>query len=195
MPVVRTRLGQSSEFKTAEMVCFCDFCGKRFYKEKHHLENSDGCFCSRDCRKEFSYRDKYGWNCPYCGGRLEGARAWCGSEECEERMKGHWKVEGTRGQVEYRISIGGSQRLPFNNSLWKKRRSEAMRRDSSECVNCSLSNKEHIGKYGTSLHVHHITPRRSFESAESAHDLDNLVTLCASCHSRVERGDSDINGL
>jgi len=195
MPIIRTRLGQSSDFKTAEMVCFCDLCGKKFYKEKHNLENSDVCFCSLDCRKEFNHRTDYGWNCPYCGERLEGPRGWCGSEKCEERMKQHWNVEGTRGQVEYHISIGGEQYLPFNNSLWQKRRREAIRRDSSRCVNCSLTNTEHIEEFGTELHVHHITPRRSFECAESAHDLENLVTLCAPCHSRAERGDLDTHGL
>ncbi|MFU8870248.1 HNH endonuclease, partial [Natronococcus sp.] len=36
--------------------------------------------------------------------------------------------------------------------------------------------------------VHHVRPVRSFENAEDAHTLDNVVTLCRSCHRRVEAG-------
>lgn len=36
------------------------------------------------------------------------------------------------------------------------------------------------------LHVHHITPAREFDNIDEAHELDNLVLLCARCHNRWE---------
>ena len=36
------------------------------------------------------------------------------------------------------------------------------------------------------LHVHHKIPLRSFTSLEHANQLDNLVTLCPTCHHRAE---------
>lgn len=42
------------------------------------------------------------------------------------------------------------------------------------------------------LDVHHIIPVRDFNGdMESAHDFDNLITLCRSCHKYVEHHTSD----
>ena len=35
-------------------------------------------------------------------------------------------------------------------------------------------------------HVHHKTPFRLFDSTEQANQLSNLITLCNSCHRKVE---------
>jgi 5-methylcytosine-specific restriction endonuclease McrA len=41
--------------------------------------------------------------------------------------------------------------------------------------------------------VHHRTPVRSFDIPEDAHSLDNVVTLCRSCHRNVEEGTIDLD--
>jgi len=50
-------------------------------------------------------------------------------------------------------------------------RTAVLKRDNYTCVNC--------GRTGGELHVHHIILR----SERGTNNLDNLVTLCSSCHS------------
>jgi DEAD/DEAH box helicase domain-containing protein len=48
---------------------------------------------------------------------------------------------------------------------------------------------------GRAHHVHHKQPFRSFTSAEAANHPDNLITLCPSCHRRVEQAVRIRSGL
>ncbi len=57
--------------------------------------------------------------------------------------------------------------LPEN---WEEIRQQVLKRDSFNCVKCSSSQE---------LHVHHIHPKYFGGS----HELSNLITLCAKCHS------------
>jgi 5-methylcytosine-specific restriction endonuclease McrA len=69
---------------------------------------------------------------------------------------------------------------------WPKRRRQALNRDGWECQRCGLANEAHRSEYECNLHVHHIRPFRTFDSKSEAHELDNLLTLCAECHRRLE---------
>jgi hypothetical protein len=71
---------------------------------------------------------------------------------------------------------------------WPDRRREALERDDWSCVLCGYSNDAHVERHGQGLDVHHRQKFRSFESAEEANRLENLVTLCRDCHASVERG-------
>jgi RNA-directed DNA polymerase len=51
----------------------------------------------------------------------------------------------------------------------------ALRRDNNTCQYC--------GATGTNLHAHHVVPRKQGGS----NNLNNLVTLCAQCHSETHR--------
>lgn len=63
---------------------------------------------------------------------------------------------------------------------WKKQKDLARGRDGFSCQVCGRpeGNQAH--------HVHHKTPFRQFSSLAEANRLDNLITLCPSCHSRAE---------
>ena len=63
---------------------------------------------------------------------------------------------------------------------WPKQRNLARARDGFSCQLCGEAEgtKEH--------HVHHKIPFRMFELAEQANNLANLITLCNSCHRKVE---------
>ncbi len=72
---------------------------------------------------------------------------------------------------------------------WDMQRDAARRRDGFHCRECGLPERE-----GRQHDVHHITPFRSFgyvpgqnEFYRAANRLDNLITLCSSCHRRVEQ--------
>ncbi|WP_306438828.1 HNH endonuclease [Natronococcus pandeyae] len=41
--------------------------------------------------------------------------------------------------------------------------------------------------------VHHITPVREFENPQRAHTVDNLISLCRSCHRLAEIGSIDVS--
>lgn len=75
---------------------------------------------------------------------------------------------------------------------WNNQRDLARARDSYQCQVCGAD------EVGRAHHVHHITPFRQFSSAKVANQLENLVTLCPSCHRRVEtsvRLRSGLSGL
>ncbi|MGD8620476.1 MAG: DEAD/DEAH box helicase [Anaerolineales bacterium] len=71
---------------------------------------------------------------------------------------------------------------------WPKARQAARARDGFICRQCGAPEKE-----GRAHDVHHLKPFRSFgyvvgenRNDRIANDLDNLVTLCPSCHQRAE---------
>jgi DEAD/DEAH box helicase domain-containing protein len=75
---------------------------------------------------------------------------------------------------------------------WKQQRDRARIRDEFRCQVCEIEeqDREH--------HVHHKTPFRQYDSYITANQLENLVTLCPSCHRRVEtavRLRSGLSGL
>ena len=63
---------------------------------------------------------------------------------------------------------------------WDEVRQKVLNRDGERCQVC--------GATGTHqpLHVHHIQPFRNFTSREAANQLQNLVTLCPTCHRLAE---------
>ncbi|MCK4726797.1 MAG: DUF1998 domain-containing protein, partial [Anaerolineales bacterium] len=77
-------------------------------------------------------------------------------------------------------------------SNWTKQRDLARERDGYRCQVCNRKEDNHAH------HVHHKVPFRQFSSIEKANQLNNLITLCPSCHRRVEtvvRLRSGLSGL
>jgi DEAD/DEAH box helicase domain-containing protein len=77
-------------------------------------------------------------------------------------------------------------------SNWPRQRDLARARDGFRCQICGTpeGNRSH--------HVHHKIPFRQFDSVEQANQLANLITLCNSCHRKVEtvvRVRSGLSGL
>ncbi len=56
---------------------------------------------------------------------------------------------------------------------WKIIAKECYKRDNYTCQDC--------GKRGGLIHAHHINPY----AISKNNDLDNLITLCGSCHARL----------
>ncbi len=63
---------------------------------------------------------------------------------------------------------------------WPRQRDMARARDGYRCQICGTpeAGKEH--------HVHHKIPFRMFDTAEQANQLANLITVCNSCHRKIE---------
>ncbi|HEY69868.1 MAG TPA: DEAD/DEAH box helicase [Anaerolineae bacterium] len=71
---------------------------------------------------------------------------------------------------------------------WERARRQALDRDGQVCRQCGALPRE-----GRSHDVHHLRPFREFgylpgenRNDRSANDLDNLITLCPTCHHRAE---------
>jgi DEAD/DEAH box helicase domain-containing protein len=63
---------------------------------------------------------------------------------------------------------------------WDKLRERVRQRDGYRCQVCGAEEQDRAHA------VHHKLPFRLFASAEQANRMDNLTTLCANCHRRVE---------
>ncbi len=65
-------------------------------------------------------------------------------------------------------------------SDWDKIRQHVLNRDGRRCQVCGAADSVRP------LHVHHIQPFRRFTNLESANQLQNLITLCPTCHRKAE---------
>jgi len=63
---------------------------------------------------------------------------------------------------------------------WLVQRERARSRDNYQCRVCGAIESER------SHDVHHISPFRTYQTYELANQLDNLITLCSSCHRKAE---------
>lgn len=71
--------------------------------------------------------------------------------------------------------------LPYYGSDWRRVRNAARKRDGHKCRRCNVPStprKHHD--------VHHIKPVSTFENVNDSNTMDNVVTLCRSCHMIVE---------
>jgi transposase len=76
----------------------------------------------------------------------------------------------------------------LDSAFWRRRRLECYARDNWTCQDCGRKCKNSADSKsdgGTKIQAHHIVSRRDGGSD----DLDNLTTLCMSCHHRRERSD------
>jgi DEAD/DEAH box helicase domain-containing protein len=81
---------------------------------------------------------------------------------------------------------------------WRQQRRKALERDGYRCRTCGANG----GPGGITLHVHHIRPFRDYnyipgvnENYLQANQVDNLVSLCPSCHRRAEAGQQTRSAL
>jgi DEAD/DEAH box helicase domain-containing protein len=90
----------------------------------------------------------------------------------------------------------GTMVLPLDyGAEWPRIREEVLDRDDYTCRLCGASPRlGHSDKTRGRLEVHHLTPLRSFlaqyprpVALRLAHAPENLLTLCAMCHKKVER--------
>jgi DEAD/DEAH box helicase domain-containing protein len=79
---------------------------------------------------------------------------------------------------------------------WSAQRKQALERDGYRCRTCGATADEFL------LHIHHVRPFREYgyipgqnEYYQQANRLENLVTLCASCHRRAEAGQQTRSAL
>jgi len=107
--------------------------------------------------------------------------------EIELDTDGYWLVFGE--ELTDRLIADGIFVKPNDyGPNWKEQRLQVLERDQYRCRTCGAEARSSQG-----LHVHHIRPFREYgyirgknEAYLQANVLDNLVTLCPSCHRRAE---------
>jgi len=105
---------------------------------------------------------------------------------CSTECQSEWLSETFTGEGHPNWKGGGSANYGRG---WRRVRKRALERDGYECVLCGESAEE----LGRNPDVHHIVPVRAFletpaTTERDAHYLDNVVSLCPSCHRRAEFG-------
>lgn len=86
-----------------------------------------------------------------------------------------------------------------NNSLWRNKslfggnRERVILRDGEKCVECGMTREEHKRKWGRDITVDHIDGNgRNVSVRKKNNNMDNLQTLCLSCHGSK---DTPINSI
>lgn len=112
-------------------------------------------------------------SCPKCGGiHLQG-------ERCPLAKRGTDKTK-----------TADNKEFVFRSSqAWKDMREVIKERDGYCCAYCRYTHdKINKDKFVTEgLSVHHIVPLK--EGFDKRLDSENLITLCARCHARAEKGE------
>lgn len=148
----------------------CEVCGKPFKVFNRSLARGGGKFCSLEC-KYASEKNTQEIRCETCGKTV--------SIRPSEVKKG-WRFCSWECRV---IGIRGSGNVNWTNSPnnrgwdWKLIRLSAMERDGYRCTKCGKTD---------GLVVHHIVP---WEQTQD-NSLDNLMTLCVSCHMHIHKSRS-----
>lgn len=89
--------------------------------------------------------------------------------------------------IEYRKKHPEVFKRGRDNYLFGGNRITVMSRDGYKCVDCGMTNEEHIKKWGRELCVHHINGRgKRVKKEEKDSRLQNLQTLCFPCHHKKE---------
>lgn len=179
---------------TKKIIYHCKECGKEIvgYKDRELV------FCSIDCRRKSTSASKR--VCPICGKvfqptyinkkgevRHPNNRKMC-SLECV--LKNYSLNEERKAKISAAFTgekhpgwLGG--RVNYRGENWRRNKRAAIKRDRA-CKHCGMTPEESKEKYNANLEVHHIKPFRYFSSPEDANVMDNLITLCKSCHKKAE---------
>ena len=67
----------------------------------------------------------------------------------------------------------------YNSAEWRRLRREVLKRDGYQCCQCGATAEES----GYPLEIHHIIPPKG--NKKLFYNIDNCVTLCKCCHSRI----------
>lgn len=182
--------------KRTSVEAICDHCGIAFEKKLSQHTFTQKHFCSRSCMGKWQSQNWIGKDnptyssvdctCTICGKEFTRTPFHISNGEgkfCSNKCKGVWISENRSGPNSP-YWRGGKVR--YRGADWKRQCEQARKRDKHRCQRCGIHEK----KLSYKLDVHHIVPYRSFPRGQYklANQLCNLISLCRSCHIRIEKG-------
>ena len=99
---------------------------------------------------------------------------------CGEKCKKRW-------QDDHRSDVKLKGRPDYRGGNWQTVSRRIRERDAFRCRSCGVSEED----LGRQMDVHHVVPFRAFSSSERANREDNLISVCPSCHKKMEEEGRD----
>jgi endogenous inhibitor of DNA gyrase (YacG/DUF329 family) len=162
----------------------CFNCGALLERTPYALKTYERSFCDLQCLGEYK-KKRIAVICTNCGRVVEKQAHQVTQSDhpfCNQKCAKAW-LRGSN-HPDWR---GGT--IDYYGLNWLQQARCARERDGYRCQVCGISGDE------LRLDVHHIVPFRAFGYVRSENDhylranrLSNLITLCLSCHPRVEVG-------
>lgn len=176
----------NGNYRGAKKSAECQICGNEF---EFYPSNKEGLYCSScvsdpeiSIQRINSSQDKRQIECKHCGERLQRYPSEISvnmyGSFCDAECYGEWLADNISGEAHHQWA-GGT--INYGTGWWKTRK-EALKRDQYRCQICGSGPHE----IGRNPDVHHLRPVRKFANPEDAHRLDNVISLCRSCHRKVE---------
>lgn len=159
----------------------CEICGKVFHRPMN--KGVIARFCSRKCAypQLKIERNPINHKCLQCGKEMHRSR-W----QIESNQKLYCSKECSATHQTIPLNKYSMKERVYSSPEWKKIRLKVLERDNGKCMVCGYD-PENKSK----LQVHHKQKRQTGGSDE----LNNLITLCFSCHASVHHGKIPISEL
>lgn len=157
------------------------FLTQRGWVLANELLLSDKLYCVAkrciNCGKKIPF-----WKDKYCSNKCNSGLI---NKIRQQGLKNSGKNNWMFGRIKEKHHLWEGGKIWWRGKEWDILKKEIIERDNNKCQNCGMTLDQHLKKYKHPLHVHHINPYRKSKSNEK----DNLITLCCSCHSKLEGTD------
>jgi len=200
---MKTHHVQAHDESIAGVPVECDWCGENLRVERARAEQ-DHQFCGDSCMGNWESENESGENAPHYKGKVTVECAACGSDIerypsrvedgkkylCSDECKADYYSDKYSGENSWHWKGGG---IHYYGPNWAEQRRKAILRDQARCQGCGIAESENVERYGRMITAHHIQPFRSYRrndggyNYKKANKLENLTTLCDSCHHRWEK--------
>lgn len=155
----------------AKVQLTCVACGQLFYIKASHAQKRET--CSRSCMAVMKRQRG--------NPALQGIpRPQAVRQKLAERTRQYHQEHPTKHPwyIDGSYANGQLRRGPS----WEQQRKAARDRDNHTCQICGKTREQE----GKNLAVHHIKAYRLFTNSIEANALENLITVCQSCHMKLE---------
>jgi len=166
----------------------CNWCGKAVMKPANRIQQEKHFFCSRTCNQAWRKVNAPRGQAHPQYARIQVLCDFCGQllfksphkirpyNFCNPQCLAKWrKATGALVGPNNGAWRGGC--IEYRGPNWPEQRAAALERDAYTCQHCN--NKD-------DLDIHHIKPYQTFSNYLEANALENLVTLCKSCHTTAD---------
>lgn len=184
------------EYTTIE----CEQCGTTEHRLQSQIRNQKHIFCSVPCKNEWQATswggedhplyERIELKCVECGRPIPRKPSLVGEARDDQNVFCSPQCMGDARAGEGNPNFRGGDIRNYG-PMWESQRLHRLELDRFRCRDCGMTNEESLDEYNLSLAVHHKVPFRTFyedgtADYEAAHAIDNLVSLCASCHRKWE---------